>query len=138
MPDRRAVRLDWTGEGLRFRGSGTDPKTPSIELDGDNETGPSPMLVLLLAAAGCTGADVVVILEKMRAGLDSLTVEVEGVRRDEHPKRYQSVTLRFAMSGTALDRAKAERAVSLSIGKYCSVLHSLDDEIDVDYTIEFT
>ena len=137
MPDTRAVRLDWTGEGLRFQGGGTDPTTPQVELDGDNGTGPSPMLALLLAIAGCTGADVVVILKKMRAGLECLSIEVAGVRRDEHPKRYQSVALRFSMSGTALDRAKAERAVGLSIDKYCSVLHSLDAAIDVSYTIDF-
>lgn len=138
MPDRRAVRLDWTGEGLRFRGGGTDPKTPAIEIDGSSEKGPSPMLVLLLSVAACTGADVVVILEKMRAGLESLSVEVEGLRRDQHPKRYQSVAVRFSMSGAAIDRPKAERAVRLSLDKYCSVLHSLDPAIDVVHTIAFT
>jgi len=138
MPDKRAARLDWTGEGLRFRGGGTDPNTPEIELDGSNEKGPSPMLALLLAAAGCTGADVVVMLEKMRVGLENLSIEVEGIRRDEHPKRYRSIALHFSMSGAALDRSKVERAVRLSLDKYCSVLHSLDPAIDVVHTIAFT
>ncbi len=46
MPDVRAVKLDWTGERLRFTGSGMDPETPEILLDGDNKAGPSPMLAL--------------------------------------------------------------------------------------------
>ncbi len=122
--DTRAVRLEWTGEGLRFRGGGTEPATPEIQLDGDGAVGPSPMQALLLSAAGCTGADVVVILEKMRVGLDRLSIDVIGTRRAEHPKRYESVSLTFQMSGAALDRTKAERAVALSV------------KIDVAYEID--
>jgi len=136
MTDTRAVRLEWMGDGLRFRGRGTDPVTPEIELDGNGGGGPSPMQALLLAAAGCSGADVVVMLEKMRAGLKGLSIEVSGKRRDDHPKRYESVSLTFNMSGAELDPAKAERAVALSIEKYCSVLHSFDPAIDVAYEID--
>lgn len=136
MADTRAVRLKWMGEGVRFRGGGTDPAAPEIEIDGDGGGGPSPMQVLLLAAAGCAGADVVVILEKMRGGLEQLSIEVSGNRRDEHPKRYESVSLKFTMSGADMDSAKAERAVGLSIEKYCSVLHSFDPAIDVAYEID--
>ena len=138
MAKTRTVRLDWVGEKLRFRGGGTDPVSPAIELDPANENGPSPMLALLLAAAGCTGADVVSILDKMRAGLQSMSVQVEGTRREEHPKRYVAVSLLFEMSGEALDKEKAERAVSLSITKYCSVLHSFDPAIQVNYAIELS
>ena len=134
--DTRSVRLDWTGNGLRFRGAGTGPTTPEIEIDGDGEVGPSPMLTLLLAAAGCSAADVVVMLEKMRAGLTHLAIEVEGVRRETDPRRYDALHLRYLMQGEALDAAKAERAVDLSIGKYCSVLHSLAPDIALSYDIE--
>ena len=97
--DTRSVRLDWTGNGLRFRGAGTGPTTPAIEIDGDGEVGPSPMLTLLLAAAGCSAADVVVMLEKMRAGLTHLAIEVEGVRRETDPRRYDALHLRYLMQG---------------------------------------
>jgi len=136
MSQTRAVRLTWSGEGLRFSGGGTEPETPEVAIDGDGVTGPSPMLALLLAAASCSGADVVVMLEKMRVGLRSLTVDVEGTRRDEEPRRYIAVRFHFHISGAGLDMAKAERAVSLSLEKYCSVVHSMAPDISIDHDIE--
>jgi putative redox protein len=93
------------------------------------------MQMLLLAAAGCAGADVVSILAKMRAGLEALTVDVQGVRRDEEPRRYVEIRFRFALRGNGLDLAKAERAVTLSLEKYCSVIHSLAPDIPVRHEI---
>lgn len=136
MPQTRAVELAWSGEGLRFTGGGTKPATPGIEIDGDGEMGPSPMITLLLAAAGCTGADVVVILRKMRVRLRELSIAVEGTRRDEEPRRYVSLRFRFRLAGEGLDRAKADRAVSLSLEKYCSVVSSLAPDISIDYDID--
>jgi len=135
MANTRAVRLDWTGTALRFMGGGTEPDTPTVEIDGDNETAPGPMLQLLLAAAGCAGADVVAILQKMRVGLEQLSIDVTGVRRDEHPKRYTHVKFTFRISGRGLDEGKAERAVALSLQKYCSVVHSLAPDIVVEREI---
>jgi putative redox protein len=135
MPDERAVRLEWTGAGMKFRGEGTRPPTPAIVVDGDGEDGPSPMLTLLLAAGGCTGADVVSILVKMRVELTALRIEVSGTRRDEEPRRYTAVRFHFTLAGGGIDRAKAERAVSLSLEKYCSVVHSLAPDIEVTHEI---
>ena len=135
MSNTRSIRIDWTGEGLKFRGAGTDPTTPTVEIDPENEAAPGPMLQLLIAAAGCSGADVVSILEKMRAGLESLTIDVTGTRREEHPKRYTAIKYVFRMSGKNLDETRAARAVSLSLEKYCSVLHSLAPDIEVEHEI---
>jgi len=135
MPTERAVRLTWTGDGMRFEGGGTEPQTPPIVVDGDGQAGPSPMITLLLAAAGCSGSDVVSILAKMRVDLRRCEVEVRGVRRDQEPRRYVAIRFRFTLAGTGLDRAKAERAVDLSLEKYCSVIHSLAPDIAVDREI---
>ena len=135
MSNTRSIRIDWTGEGLKFRGEGTDPTTPAVEIDPENEAAPGPMLQLLIAAAGCSGADVVSILEKMRAGLESLTIDLTGTRREEHPKRYTAIKYVFRMSGKDLDETKAARAVSLSLEKYCSVLHTLAPDIEVEHEI---
>ncbi|NIM52118.1 MAG: OsmC family peroxiredoxin [Gemmatimonadales bacterium] len=136
MTQVRSVRLDWSGEGLQFTGGGLSPQTPALEIDGDGSAAPSPMLALLLACAGCSGADVVVILRKMRVKLRSLAVEVQGTRRDQEPRRYVTIRFRYRMAGDGLDRGKAERAVALSLDKYCSVVHSLAPDIAVDYDIE--
>jgi putative redox protein len=135
MPQERAVRLEWTGQMLRFRGGGTKPTTPEIVIDGDGQRGPSPMLSLLLAAAGCSGADVVVILNKMRVPVERLAIDVVGVRRDEEPRRYTGLQFRFTVSGNAIDVAKVERAVELSLEKYCSVVASLAPDITVGYEV---
>jgi len=136
MPIERAVRLEWSGRGLRFTGAGTAPASPPITIDGDSEGGPSPMQVLLLAAAGCTGGDVVSILQKMRVTIRDVTVEVLGIRRDEEPRRYVEIRFRFVLQGEGLDAAKAERAVLLSLEKYCSVVHSLAPDIAISHEIE--
>jgi putative redox protein len=135
MPQQRAVRLEWTGADLKFRGGGTEPATPEIVIDGDGVEGPSPMLSLLLAAAGCSGADVVVILRKMRVPIERLAIDVEGTRRDEEPRRYTSLRFRFLVAGAGVDRAKVERAVALSLEKYCSVIASLAPDITVEYDV---
>jgi putative redox protein len=135
MPSERAVRLSWSGEGLRFEGQGTEPGTPAIVVDGDAEAGPSPMITLLLAAAGCSGSDVVLILRKMRVGLRRCDVEIRGVRRDEEPRRYVALRLRYTLAGDGLDRARAERAVDLSLDKYCSVMATLAPDLAIEREI---
>ncbi len=136
MSDHRAVRVEWSGDGVRFVGEGTAPGTPSIVIDGDGRDGPSPMLALLLAAAGCSGADVVTILRKMRVHLTRLIVDVEGTRRSEEPRRYVAVRFVYRLAGDGLDRTKAERAVRLSLETYCSVVHSLAPDIAISHEIE--
>jgi putative redox protein len=135
MPTERAVRLTWSGSGMRFTGGGVAPPSPSVVVDGDGAAGPSPMQTLLLAAGSCAGSDVVSILAKMRVGLEALTVEVEGIRRDEEPRRYIAIRYRFTLRGNGLDAAKAERAVALSLEKYCSVIHSMAPDIAVRHEI---
>ncbi len=93
------------------------------------------MLALLLACAGCSGADVVTILQKMRVRLTALRIDVEGTRRAEEPRRYVAVRFVYRLSGDGVDRAKAERAVALSLEKYCSVVHSLAPDIAITHEI---
>jgi putative redox protein len=128
--------LEWTGEDLRFSGRGVDPQTPPIILDGSSEAGPAPMDTLLIALAGCTGADAVFILKRMKVALKTVSINLVGERRAEHPKRYVALKFVFRLAGENLERSKAERAVNLSLNKYCSALHSLNPDIKVDHEIE--
>jgi putative redox protein len=129
----RRVALTWEGD-MRFRGG--EPGGPTTVIDADNATAPGPMLTLLLAAAACSGADVVSILGKMQANLESLRIEVEGRRQAQDPKRLRSIHFTFHLEGAALDQAKARRAVELSLRKYCSVVHSLAPDIAVEYALD--
>ena len=136
MSNSRAIKLNWKGEGLLFEGFGGAPDTPSIILDGAVREGPTPMDALLIACAGCAGADVVSILNKMKVTLDSVSIEITGDRKTEHPKRYTALKYLFRIAGEGLDASKAERAVKLSLEKYCSVLHSLNPDIQLEHEIE--
>ena len=120
-------------QGLRFTGS--EPGGPAITVDGDNVMGPGPMLTLLLAAAACSGSDVVLILEKMRVNLRGLRIEVAGTRREEEPRRYVAMHLDYHLGGEGIDPVKARRAIDLSLEKYCSVIHSLAPDITVTYAL---
>ncbi len=124
----RYTTLDWQGD-LRFSAGQQDG--PRITVDGQNIAGPSPMIALLIAAAGCSGADVVDILRKKKVVLQRFRIEISGTRREEYPRRYTALKLTFRLAGEGLTREKAERAVELSVGKYCSVLASLDPVIPV-------
>ena len=124
------IALDWE-QGMIFRGGA--PNGPSVVIDADNALAPGPMLTLLLAAASCTGSDVVMILEKMRVELRQLRVEVHGARREETPRRYTAIRFDFRISGVGLDEPKARRAIDLSLEKYCSVVASLAPDIAISY-----
>jgi putative redox protein len=128
----RRVELTWEGD-LRFRGG--EPGGPTSLVDADNATAPGPMLTLLLAAAACSGADVVSILQKMRAEPASLRIEAEGRRQAEDPKRLRSIRFTFHIRG-GVDQTKARRAIELSLQKYCSVVHSLAPDIAVEYDLD--
>jgi putative redox protein len=130
--ETKRITLDWQ-EGLRFRGS--EPNGPSILIDGDNVEGPGPMLTLLLAAAACTGSDVVVVLNKMRVVFGALRIEVSGVRRETEPRRYVSLHLDYRITGSEVDPAKVRRAIDLSLEKYCSVIHSLAPDMAITYAL---
>ena len=128
--ETKRVTLTWQ-QKLVFQGG--EPGGPVSTIDGDNAAGPGPMLTLLLAAAACTGADVALILEKMRITLRDFRIEASGVRREEEPRRYTAMHLEYHLRGDGLDEAKAQRAIELSITKYCSVIHSLAPDIRITH-----
>lgn len=130
--ETKRATITWQ-QGLRF--AGNESGGPAITVDGDNVIGPGPMLTLLLAAAACTGSDVVLVLEKMRVDLRELRIEVAGTRREEEPRRYVAIHLDYHLGGQGIDPVKARRAIDLSLEKYCSVIHSLAPDIAVTYAL---
>lgn len=128
----RTITLDWTG-GIGFRGGSAG--VPPVELDGDVVRAPGPMHQLLVALAGCAGADVVSILPKMKVDLTTCRIEASGERHPEPPRRYVSLHLHFHLAGSGLDEVKARRAITLSLETYCSVRHSLDPSIPLTWDL---
>jgi putative redox protein len=93
------------------------------------------MVTLLLACAACSGADVVEMLGKMRVELTHLSIEVIGVRREEPPRRYVSLHVRYHVAGPGIEQHHADRAVSLSLEKYCSAFASLAPDIALTHEV---
>ena len=130
--ETKRITLAWQ-QGLSFAGG--EPNGPAIIIDGDNAAGPGPMVTLLLAAASCTGSDVVVILQKMQVAFTALSIEAAGIRRETEPRRYTALHLEYRISGSGIDGAKVRRAIDLSLEKYCSVIHSLAPDIAITYAL---
>lgn len=131
--ETKRITLEWQ-DALTFTGG--EPEGPQVTIDAENAAAPGPMLLLLLAAASCTSADIVLILQKMRTGLQSLHVAAEGERAPDDPRRYVRVRFHFRIVGDGVDEAKARRAIDLSLEKYCSVIHSLRLDHPVEYALE--
>jgi len=127
------IQIDWAG-GLQFDGGRLDG--PKVRIDGDTRTGPSPFDALLAALAACAATDVVQIMEKQRTPLKSLSVRVEAQRVAIIPRRLASAVLHFTLEGAGITPEKAERAVELSVTKYCSVGSSLRTDAPVTWAIE--
>ncbi|HEY1306632.1 MAG TPA: OsmC family protein [Vicinamibacterales bacterium] len=116
--------LRWT-EGLRF-----DVASARIitVVDGDSTAGASPVQMLVIALAGCMAADVVDIVRKGRHALTGFRASIVAERAPEPPARILSAQLRFELDGNVPSPA-VERAIALSRDKYCSVWHSLRQDI---------
>jgi len=109
---------------------------PKIRIDGDAKSGPSPFDVLLAALATCSAIDVVSILQKQRTPVKALHVAVQAYRVEITPRRLASAVLHFRISAPGATSAKVERAVELSVTKYCSVRSSLIADAPVTWAIE--
>jgi putative redox protein len=107
----------------------------SPDIGGQN-LGMRPMQVLLAAFGGCSVIDIISILKKQRQDLQDVKVTVTGEReKDAVPSLYTEVHAHFKLFGN-LDRDKAEKAVSLSVDKYCSVAKTLEKTAKVTYSFE--
>jgi putative redox protein len=109
----------------------TTPRGYDLEFDAQVEWGCMPVEGLLMSVAGCMAIDIVSILTKMRAAPETFTMEIEGERNAEPPQRFNRIHMILHLAGSKVTPAKAEQAAALSKDKYCSVLHSLRDDIEV-------
>ncbi|MCX7831419.1 MAG: OsmC family protein [Actinobacteria bacterium] len=104
--------------------------------DGSPGIGPKPMEMLLSALAGCTGMDVVSILNKMRVKINDFYMEVSAKRAEEHPKVFTEIKLTYYLEvENESDKEKVLKAVQLSQEKYCSVGAILKKAAKYDYRI---
>lgn len=107
----------------------------SREIGGENR-GPTPKPLLLASLAGCTGIDVVSILNKMRVEFERFSISVTATLTEEHPRIYDKIFVTYKFKGQGLPVDKLEKAVQLSEEKYCGVSAMLKKAGLIEYKIE--
>lgn len=113
----------------------------SIDMDGSpgiggEELGMRPMEVLLSSLAGCSSMDVLSILKKMREDVQDYLVEITGERDvDQVPSIFNKIHVHFILKGD-LNTKNVEKAVSLSMEKYCSVSKMLEKSAEITHSFE--
>ena len=128
-----SAQVKWT-DGFQF--VGRVGSGPAIILDNpEGGSGPSPMQVVLIGIAGCSGMDVVSILKKKRSTFKDLQINITGDRKEDHPKGYTKIQMEFLIYGQGVKPSDVERAVELSVTKYCSAIGSINAEVDYSYRI---
>lgn len=99
--------------------------------------GMRPKALMLSSLAGCSALDIVSLLKKMRAEVDDFKIVVTAELTDEHPKIYKDVVVTYRFFGTDFKKDKIQKAVDLSVDKYCGVMEMFRKFTDVTIVMEY-
>lgn len=109
---------------MQFTGTASSGHSLTMDADeafGGHNTGFRPMELLLVGFGGCSGMDVISILRKKRQEVSGLEINIKGEKSDTDPKIYKEVHIEYLVKGKGIEKNAVERAISLSLDKYCSV-----------------
>jgi putative redox protein len=114
------VVLNWKGR-MAFEGVGDSGFMQRMDSDaaGGENSAARPMEFIALGLAGCTGMDVISILQKKKQTVTDFQVQVHAQRADEHPKVFSSAVIEYLVTGKDVDEAALLRAIELSAERYC-------------------
>ena len=128
-----SVTLTWNS-GLKFD---AQVKERKIQLNSAEQMDSAftPMELFLLSLAGCTAMDVEWILERQRQKIREFKISANGKRRDEDPRSYELIDLEYSLKGESIRRDAVERAIRLSLEKYCSVKAMTNVKLNITYRI---
>ncbi len=133
---KESINVNWSG-GMSFS-SEIDGHKISVDAKpefGGQDKGPRPKPLMMLALAGCTGMDVISILEKMRVKVDDFNVKIDGELTEEHPKHFSKMHIIYEFKGNDLVMDKLEKAVNLSQERYCGVSFNYRNAFEVTHEI---
>lgn len=119
-------------------GQSFDSFQGNIKIEMDAKNGFGPKALLLAGLAGCSGIDVVEILEKMRVPFSDLQIDAEAEQTDEHPKVFKDIVLSYRIKTGDENREKVKKAIDLSLEKYCGVAAMLKKNSKIRYEILIT
>lgn len=133
------VVTHWKG-ALQFESDNPSGKMLMMDTSPENggyNSGLAPKAMMLSSLAGCSGLDVVSILKKMKVKLSDFRIDTYGELTVEHPKYYHSVKVEYHFYGKDFDREKIEKAVGLSVDKYCGVMEMFRSFAEVKTSIHY-
>jgi len=107
----------------------------NAKIEMDSKGGFSPKALLLSGLAGCTGIDVLDVLEKMRIPFADLKIEIETEQTTEHPRVFKDIQINYIITTGEENRDKVKKAIDLSLEKYCGVSAMLKKNSKIEYII---
>jgi len=124
-------------EGVTFMGKADSNHW--IPLDGPEQFGGSdagtrPKELILIALGGCTGSDVASILTKKRVPFTNFYMNIDAEVSEEHPQVYTKINLEYVFEGKQIQKEDVEKAIELSLTKYCSVTAMLQKSVEITHT----
>ncbi len=118
---KASVRLTGNMQFTGYSDSGHSLLMDADAAVGGNNSGFRPMELLLVGFGGCSGMDVVSILRKKRQNITGLEININGEKTEDYPKIYKKVAIEYVVKGKNVRKEDVERAIKLSLEKYCSV-----------------
>jgi len=124
-------------QGITFVGK-TDDTNSWVTMDGPEAFGGSsasirPKELLLLSLGGCTGADVIAIMQKKRVKLDDFQINITAEQTEKHPKVFSKINLEYVFTGKEIKVKDVERAIQLSQDVYCGVTAMLQKSVEITH-----
>ncbi|WP_149273412.1 OsmC family protein [Pareuzebyella sediminis] len=139
MPTKNHISTKWSGK-MAFESTNPSGLNFTIDAspdDGGEGKGLRPKALMLSSLAGCSGLDVVSLIKKMKLEVDDFHIETIANLTEEHPKFYDAVTVEYHFHGKNLDEKKLQRAVDLSVEKYCGVMEMFRSFAKMDIQIRY-
>ncbi len=142
MANINHISTKWLGN-MAFESNNPSGHTFKIDVapdDGGEGSGMRPKALMLSSLAGCSGLDVASLIKKMKLEVDDFHIETMGELTEEHPKYYHKVKIEYHFHGPNLNEAKLQRAVDLSIEKYCGVMEMFRRfaELDIETVFHYS
>jgi putative redox protein len=133
----KTIDLKWAGNmAFKTMLDGHEIVVDAAPDNDGNDLGPRPKALMLVALAGCTGMDVVLVLKKMRVEITGFNVKVVGSLTEEHPKHFDKMKIVYQFEGSNLDKEKLKKAIDLSMERYCGVSAVYKKALQLNYEIE--
>ena len=103
---------------------------------GGSDAGSRPKELLLIALGGCTGSDVITILQKKKVQISNFEMNISADVAEEHPQVFTKINVEYVFHGKDIQEKDVERAIELSQTKYCSVTHMLKKAVEITHSLK--